>query len=164
MEILSAVAAYTLTLWFIIPMFILAVLSDYSESKKDECGWASLWAILCITASVIYLKLSTISIIIILAFWIPIGLCWAIFKWKLRVNKTKYIIQTEEIEKDSVKYNSLKENLDINKRRKTVTYWVLFFPISIVSTCFINIFDSIEYLVTVKFGNYFKKLSEEAFK
>jgi MFS family permease len=162
--LLASIGAVVLTWGFIVAVFILAIVSDYNESQKDEFGWAATWTILGAICLYLLIDPSPWVAGIIAVCWVPVGLIWATIKWKLRISKTKYEIETKKLEKGYPAYEILRSKLDIDEVKSTVAYWTLFFPVSFVSTCFVNVFDSIKYLVTVKMGKFFRNMAEEAFK
>lgn len=165
--ILATIGAIALTWWFIIGMFVLAIITDYNQSKKDDFGWAAFYTIIALVCLYLHVDPSTTAVIVTLVCWVPAGLIWAVFKWKLRISKIKYEIKTKNIQKsDSVhsEYHALKCKLDVDRVKSTIAYWVLFFPVSIFSTCFVNVFDAIEYLVTVKLGSMFRRMADKAFE
>lgn len=162
--ILASIGAVVLSWGFIISVFIFAIVCDYNESQKDEFGWAAFWTIVATVCLYLLIQPNVWVAIGVALCWIPAGLCWATIKWKLRIAKTKYVIETKKLLPNTPDYVVLERKLDINEVKSTVAYWTLFFPVSIISTCFVNVFDSIKYLVTVKMGKFFSKMAEEAFK
>lgn len=150
--------------WFVVSMFFIAVISDYNQSKRDNFGWSAFYTIIALIATCLMFKPSVGLVIGILVCWIPLGLCWAVAKWKLRISHTKYLISEMNLTSGDAEYRKLQRRLDIDNVKSTVAYWVLFFPISMMSTCLFNVFESIEYLVTVKLGGTFKRMAAEAFK
>lgn len=162
--ILATLSGIVLSWAFIIAVFLIAVFADYRESKNDDFGWPAFYTVVAVTCACLLTKPSLFAVAVVAVAWIPVGLIWAVTKWKLRISKTKYEIERHNLVKGTSQYELLKDRLDIDKVKSTVAYWVLFWPISLLSTCLFNVFESIEYLVTVKLGGKFRKMAEEAFK
>lgn len=162
--VIGFVTGIMLSWWFIFAIFFMAIISDYTESKKDEFGWAAFYTVVATVCLYFHLDPSGAMIGMVLLAWLPIGMLWSIAKWKIRINKTKYEIQTNKLEPHMAHYILLQSRLNIDNVKSTVTYWVICWPISMVSTCFVNVFDFVEYIITVKMGKMFKNMAEEAFK
>lgn len=163
MLLLSAMSIMA-TGWFVLGMLLLTVIVDYKQSQNDNFGWSVFFTLITAACAYLLIKPSGTALLLTLVCWIPVGIAWSMFKWKLRISKTKYVINTEKLKPDSSEYKRLRRRLDIDTVKSTVAYWVVFFPISMMSTCLFNIFESIEYLVTVKLGGTFRRMAAEAFK
>lgn len=161
-SVIAFVGSFVLSWWFIAAVLFMSVVSDYRGSKRDNCSWATFYAVVGFVSLVWLLKPSAIMLGTMLILWIPLGIVWAIVKWKMRCNKVRYELKNKSL--SGTEQGTLKSLVDIDKRKTTVTYWAVFFPVSIVSTCFVNVFDLVEYIITVKLGNVFKNMAEEAFK
>jgi len=167
MDVLALIGSVVLTWSFIIGLFVFSVFVDYTQSKKDDFGWSVFWTLILAVCLYLHVQPSALTMGIIVGAWIPLGMVWAVVKWKLRISKTKYEISSNGLTPDGYgksEYNILKNKLDVDRVKSTIAYWVMFFPISIFSTCFVNVFDAIEYLVTVKFGSMFKRMAAKAFE
>lgn len=153
-----------MTTGFVAFMFFVAIITDYNQSKNDNFGWAVFFTITAIACSWSMITINLWVLAVVAACWIPVGILWAFLKWKLRIDYVRYNIQSKGLPKNSPEYNRLAEKLNVDNVKSNIAYWILFFPISIVSTCLFNVFESIEYLVTVKLGGKFKSMAAKAFE
>lgn len=163
-NILAFLGNFMVTTWFVIFMFIVAVITDYSQSKRDDFGWSVFFTLIAATCGWLLVKPSVTMVIAAAILWIPLGICWAFCKWKLRIDKAQYTIRTEQLTPGDAEYERLKRSLDIDKVKGTVAHWILFFPVSILSTLLFNVFDFVEYLITVRLGGAFKRMAAKPFE
>lgn len=149
MEILAAIFTPTV---IIALLLLLAIFADY----KSERGWAVFLGLAVLGVLVGTAGITINTVLITAAAWIPIGIVWSIWRWSRFCDKVVQDIN------ENGNAKSAEHRLSFSRNSAIITYWVLFWPVSLVSTACEDVFDVIEKLMTKFFTHTFDKISKRA--
>lgn len=161
--VLAFIMGLTINLWFVIPLFIVNIFWEAGSSRDDTYGFSSFLTIILTVCVFMLFKPSWLYLSVGVILWLPIGAVWAIHKWKIRIGTIRNSFKEGEFTKeDFYEYRKAEQKIDINQSKSTVAHWVLCWHISMLATLVFDIFEYIEYLITVKFGKIFKDIAQGA--
>ena len=152
------------SVWFILSILAILVICEWVRDKNEGTMFFTSCLFIVLVLAICMSNAISLTVgIIILVLWVPVGLVWAyFFKWKARASKVSWEIESGKGKLRCSDYKELRDKLDINRQKGLVAYWTLMFPINIVSTLLLDIFDGVEYLVTVKLGKHFRNVADKA--
>lgn len=143
-----------LTPWMLAGLLIASVFFEHKECR----GWVVFLTISAVVITYILCGLQPIHLAYAALAWIPIGIIWAMWRWKRHC--ARVVNETDTSDEWSV--NRAKEKLNPTENKSTLVYWVWAWPISMVDMTMGDVYDLIENLITKVFKGTFAKISLKA--
>jgi hypothetical protein len=155
------------SVYFIAALVIVAFIAEYNNSSQ----WAAFWLVVC---AVVCEKMYSISWAYIgwfaLAF-IPIGLCWSVWRWKRYADKLVSDFNNDVKHNSSTRsdyiercYYSLQNHLNPQNNIVTIVGWVLSWPVSFINSMVGDFIAILESAIKKYFIGIFKRISNAASK
>ncbi len=161
--VIPFVLGMTINLWFVVPLYLFAACVECASNRDDKYAFSSVLTVILTICVFRLLEPSLLIGIGVALLWLPIGAVWAVQKWRMRVAIVKNDFDSGVFTKDDeYVYAAAQKKIDINKSKTVVAHWVLFWHMSMVATLIFDVFEYVEYLITVKFGKVFKDISKGA--
>jgi hypothetical protein len=185
-NIMDFVTGIIFSYYFVVGLFLLAILLDHNERS----GWSAFLAILSIYIVQDILTLTMMQTGILVALYVPIGLVWSGWRWKRHcskvVNNLKrfYDENKEEFAKNekipeaerTVKVEgrdpwnrsivldekSYIDSLKANNNIGNILSWTFSWPISICSSMFSDIIDVVETFIRTRLIGIYNRISSNA--
>lgn len=153
------------SVWALVVLLCFAVFCEY-DSKDTRSGWSEFWAICAIFITLFVYDFGWQVYAIVAAVWFPIGFLWALLKWKFRKDQVQRVWkENQPLTSDSLnqmgtfQLQDMLKRVTVSKNKSLITHWVIMWPVSMFTTLTFDIYETVKFLVTVKFVGVFERIS-----
>jgi hypothetical protein len=169
-EFFFLILGYVLT---IPALIIILLIATYQESREHHT-WAAFLMIVSLTIIYFIFEIKLIHALIVAAAYIPIGMIWSVFRWKIHCKrstekaKNDLLNRHEDVTSNRFKGNDsfisihLKDSIDVRRNTDKLVLWVVCWPISIIERSIGDAIHAVRFMVTDWFGSVFQRISDSA--
>lgn len=155
MFILTAFAAYMLTIPALIILVVLGVLSETNDSHK----WAVFFGISAITVAYFLFEIPLLTLAIAAAVYVPVGLAWSRFRYQ-QVCNTAVSAWIDRFGNN--RRNDLARSLKPSSMLSEITSWVVAWPFSMIRSVTGDVVNMIQSLITGFFKGVYARVFSNA--
>lgn len=144
---------------------------------EESDGWALLW--LAVFSAIAYwiFKVDTMTLLIGVAAYIPIGVCWSFYRWKRYCTSAVESYnerKTQRVSQDDVQgvadlahwternLESLKDDVAPGNNITRLVNWILIWPFSVIDNVLGDLYDMVVTLVKKHLINLYTRISSKA--
>jgi len=158
----------------IVALFVLWLVHEESEA------WAIAWLFVLAFITYNVFTIDLMTLLISMAAWIPIGICWSFYRWKRfcadlveEHNEQKTLVyaqnnftdpgERERMEREMARdFDRLKDRVDPGENITRLVQWILIWPFSVIENVLGDIYDMVVQLVKTYLINFYSKISNNA--
>lgn len=154
------------SVWMLAALVCFAIFCEY-DSKESRSGWAEFWGFGAILVTLFVYDFDWKMYAVIAAVWFPLGFLWALTKWKFRKDQVQRELDelgyktTEDwlTRTGETKLLYMLNRVTVSYNKSLITHWVIMWPVSVFTTLTFDIYETVKFLVTVKFAGVFERIS-----
>lgn len=147
------------------PVLAILVLVSAVFDHRESPVWESLTAALSIFVLFQLIDVSWLVFGIVLVCYIPIGILWSYYRWRKQCNDIVRELTTKAQNKETItKFdkNIYNRKLDFDQNIKTMAFWILVWPFSMISNVIGDLYDALCILISTRLSNKFRAISNKA--
>lgn len=167
--VIEFVTNMTLLWWGIVCIGLLSILTEGVADRSNTYKGVNLVNCCFLAVAYMLFRPSLTAILLMAVAWMPIGLCWAICKWKLRIQEVTQHIKQHNLKPKAPEdvwgydpFDSLMQRITVPEQKSALAHWIIFWPSSMVSTLILNLQTLIETLVVTHIGGRLTRMADNA--
>ena len=154
MEPLQAILAVLLTPYAIIALALWAMLLESTSNRE----WAFIITAIATVAAYYTFEVNAEGVMWSLLAYLPIGIAWSVYRWKLQVNDAVKEFETADPGHSNARRHA-RNKAQVDRYKGRLVYWAAMWPVSLAETFLGDVFRAVQHIVTEWFGSLYRSIA-----